>query len=69
MRSANGVFGSGELLLSLFGLLLYFELLSPVMLPVFGFLDQKIGVFCIFTQNFAKKISRSAKKLFQKRQE
>ena len=69
MHSANGVFGSGELLLSLFGLLLYFELLSPVMLPIFSYFDRKIGVFCIITQNTAKKFFRSAKKLFQKRQE
>jgi len=69
MRSPNGVFGSAELLLTLLGLLLYFELLSPFILPVFGYCDRKFGAFCINTQNFVKKVSQTAKKLFQKRRE
>ena len=69
MRAESGSFGTMELLAALFSLLLYFELLSPVFLPIFGFLDQKIGVICINTQNFAKKVCQAAKKLFQKRRE
>ena len=67
MRSPNGVFGSAELLLTLLGLLLYFELLSPLVLPFIGCCDRKFGVFCINTQKFLKKVSQTAKKLFQKR--
>ena len=69
MRAGNGTFGSMELLASLFSLLLYFELLSPVFLPIFVSLDSKFGVIWINTQNFAKKVCQTAKKLFQKRRE
>ena len=65
MRAPSGVFGSGEVLLSLFGLLLYFQLLSPVFLPVFVKLDRRIGAIWIITQNAGKKVLFSAKKLFQ----
>ena len=65
MRAPSGVFGSGEVLLSLFGLLLYFQLLSPVFLPVFVKLDRRIGAIWIITQNLRKKVLLSAKKLFQ----
>lgn len=65
MRAPNGVLGSGEVLLSLFGLLLYFQLLSPVFLPIFVNLDRTFGVIWIFTQNSRKKVLLSAKKLFQ----
>ena len=65
MRAPDGVLGSGEVLLSLFGLLLYFQLLSPVFLPAFVKLDRLIGAIWIITQNTKKKVLLSAKKLFQ----
>lgn len=68
MRSENGALGTGELLLSLLGLLAYFRLLSPVCLPIFDSVAQKIGVFWINTQVFAKKVANHVKKLFQKSQ-
>ena len=64
MHAENGLYGTGELLLSLAGLLLYFELLSPLCLPLFSAWLEKIRVFWIITQNFAKKVAFSAKKLF-----
>lgn len=69
MRAPNGVLGAGEVLFSLLGLLAYFHLLSPTLLPVFGILDLKFGAFWIFTQNSGKKVLLIAKKLFQKLQE
>ena len=64
MRAENGLYGTGELLLSLAGLLLYFQCLSPLCLPIFTAGLEKIRVFCIITQNSAKKVAFSAKKLF-----
>ena len=69
MRSPDGVLGTGELLLSLFGLLAYFHLLSPVFLPVFGKTYRIIGGFRINTQKSLKKVALTAKKLFQKTKE
>ena len=69
MRAGSGALGTGELLLCLLGLLAYFRLLSPVLLPVFGILDRKIGAIWIFTQNSGKKVLLFAKKLFQNSQE
>ena len=69
MRSPNGLLGTGEILLSLAGLLGYFRLLSPVCLPLFGKVDRTIGAIWIFTQNSGKKVLFSAKKLFQKSRE
>ena len=65
MHAPDGVFGTGEILLCGFGLLGYFQLLSPVFLPVFGKLCRVIGAIWIFTQNSGKKVALSAKKLFQ----
>lgn len=65
MHAPDGVFGTGEILLCGFGLLGYFQLLSPVFLPVFGKLCRVIGAIWIFTQNLGKKVALSAKKLFQ----
>ena len=64
MRAENGLYGTGELLLSLAGLLLYFQCLSPLCLPIFTAGLEKIRVFWIITQNSAKKVAFSAKKLF-----
>lgn len=65
MRSPDGLLGSGEILLCGLGLLVYFRLLSPVFLPIFGLLYRTIGAIWIFTQNSGKKFALSAKKLFQ----
>lgn len=65
MRSENGVLGTGELFSALLGLLFYFRFLSPRLLPMFDAYVQKLGVFFINTQKFAKKVRQSAKKLFQ----
>ena len=62
MRADNGIFGTGELLLSLLGLLVYFRFLSPRCLPAFGFCLNGFRVFCIKTLNFAKKVGRCCKK-------
>ena len=64
MHAENGLFGTGELLLSLLGLLLYFWLLSPLCLPLFSAGLEKIRAFWINTQNLIKKLVFSAKKLF-----
>ena len=64
--SARGI---GETLFCTLGLFGYFQLLSPLLLPVFDKLDRAIRVFWIFTQNAGKKVSQTAKKLFQKLQE
>lgn len=69
MRSPAAVLGTGDLLLALFGLLAYFHLLSPVLLPVFGKTDRAFGAFWIITQNCLKKVAQTAKKLFQKKAE
>ena len=61
--------GIGETLFCALGLFGYFQLLSPVLLPVFDKLDRAIRVFWIFTQNAGKKVAQTAKKLFQKLQE
>lgn len=66
MRAETGVLGTGELLLSLAGLLAYFWLLSPRVLPLLDGAVQKIRVFGANTQVFAKKVADFAKKLFQK---
>ncbi|MBQ3702107.1 MAG: hypothetical protein II885_05050 [Oscillospiraceae bacterium] len=65
MRSENGMLGTGEVLLALLSLLLYFQLLSPFLLPHLDACVRKIGVLCVNTQNSAKKVRRSVKKLFQ----
>ena len=65
MRSENGTLGAGEVLLALLGLLLYFQLLSPILLPYLDVCVRKVGVFCVNTQNSAKKVRHSVKKLFQ----
>lgn len=69
MRSPAAVLGTGDLLLALFGLLAYFHLLSPALLPVFGKIDCTFGAFWINTQNCLKKVAQTAKKLFQKKEE
>ena len=69
MRSPNGVLGTGDLLLAMLGLLLYFHLLRPVLLPVFGKIDRTFGGFWINTQKSLKKVAQAAKKLFQKTKE
>ena len=69
MQSADGTLGTGELLLALLGLLIYFQFFSPLFLPVFGKLDRIIGGFWINTQKHLKKVSHTAKKLFQKTEE
>jgi hypothetical protein len=69
MRADSGALGTGELLAALLGLLLYFQLLSPTLRPLIRACAEKIGVICINTQRFAKKIAFGAKKLFQKRRE
>ena len=66
MRSENGALGTGEILLSLLGLLAYFRLLSPLFLPAFDSAAAEIGVLLSNTQVFAKKFVSRAKKLFQK---
>lgn len=66
MRSPGGVLGTGEILLALFGLLVYYHLLSPTLLPVFGKTYRRIGGFRIITQKALKKVAQDAKKLFQK---
>ncbi len=68
MRAETGVLGTGELLLSLLGLLAYFHFLSPVCLPVLERLCLKIGVLLTNTQVLIKKVGFSAKKLFQNSQ-
>lgn len=65
MRSPNGLLGTGEILLCGLGLLGYFQLLSPVFLPIFGKTEHAIGAIWIFTQNSGKKVALFAKKLFQ----
>lgn len=69
MHAENGVYGTGELLLSLLGLLLYFHLLSPFCLPVFGAGLDKIRALWINTQNLIKKLTFTAKKLFSNEEE
>lgn len=69
MRAPDGVFGTGEMLLCLAGLLLWFHALSPSLFPVFGIFERAIGAIWIFTQNSGKKVLFSAKKLFQKPKE
>jgi Spore cortex protein YabQ (Spore_YabQ). len=69
MRSEAGVLGTGELLLSLLGLLLYFQLMSPMLCPIMERCARKIGVIWIFAQSIAKKVPKTAKKLFQNSQE
>lgn len=69
MRAPDGVPGTGELLLTLFGLVLYFQLLSPVIFPIFGKIDGLIGVFWINTRKTGKNFLLFAKKLFQNLQE
>ena len=69
MRSPGGTLGTGDLLFSLLGLLVYFHILSPVLLPVFGIFDRVIGGYWINTQKCAKKIALNVKKLFQKLQD
>ena len=66
MHAENGVLGTGEVLFALLGLLLYFRLPSPLLLPRFDACVRKVGVFCSIAQETAKKVLRSAKKLFQK---
>lgn len=65
MQSENGMLGTGEVLLALLGLLLYFQFLSAFLLPYFDTCVRKIGVLCVNTQNSAKKVRCSVKKLFQ----
>ena len=69
MRAENGVLGTGEILLSLAGLLLYLRLLSPLLLPLWEKCVQEIGAFARKAQENAKKVPESAKKLFQNRRE
>ena len=56
MRAESGVLGTGELLMSLLGLLAYFHFLSPAC------------VLLTNTQLLIKKVAFSAKKLFQNSQ-
>ena len=69
MRAENGELGTGEMLLSLLGLVLYMQLLSPLLLPFWERRIQEIGVFFRITQETAKKVPDRAKKLFQNRRE
>ena len=69
MRAENGTLGTGELLLALAGLALYMQALSPLLLPLWEARVQKIGVFLLNAQKFAKKVPQFAKKLFQNRRE
>ena len=69
MRAENGVLGTGEMLLSLTGLLLYLWCLSPLLLPRWEGKVQKTGVILKKTQEYAKKVPETAKKLFQNREE
>ena len=69
MREENGVLGTGEILLSLAGLLLYLRLLSPLLLPLWEKCVQEIGAFAQKAQENAKKVPENAKKLFQNRRE
>ena len=62
MRAENGVFGTGELLLSLLGMLLYFRTLSPLCLPLFASALEEFRVIWINTQNFGKKVVQNCKK-------
>ena len=65
MRAENGVLGTGELLMSLSGLLVYFRFMSPACLPIVETIAAKIRVLSLNTQIFAKKVAFSVKKLFQ----
>ena len=67
MRADSGVLGTGELLLSLFGLLLYLRFFSALQRPLIDALAEKIGALWLNTQNISKKVSLYAKKLFQNR--
>ena len=62
MRAENGVLGTGELLFSLLGLLLYFRLLSPGCFSFFASCLEKFRVLWINTQISAKKVGRNCKK-------
>ena len=68
MRAESGVLGTGELLMSLLGLLAYFHFLSPACFPAMEALVSKIGVLLANTQLLIKKVAFSAKKLFQNSQ-
>ena len=68
MRAENGVYGTGELLLTLLGLLLYFHVLSPACFPLLEAAVEKTGGLYIKTQKTAKKVAFAAKKtLFKQR--
>ena len=69
MHAENGVLGTGEILLSLTGLLLYLRLFSPLLLPRWEGNVQKTGAILKKTQAYAKKVPENAKKLFQNRRE
>ena len=69
MRAENGVLGTGEILLSLAGLLLYLRLLSPLLLPLWEECVQESGAFARKAQERAKKVPEGVKKLFQNRRE
>lgn len=69
MRAENGVLGTGEILLSLTGLLLYLRCLSPLLLPCWERKVQKTGAILKKTQAYAKKVPENTKKLFQNRRE
>ena len=65
MRAENGVLGTGELLLSLLGLLTYFRFLTPVCFPIFEHTAAKIGVLLANAQLFAKKLAFLQKNSFK----
>ena len=65
MRAETGVLGTGELLLSLLGLIAYFRFLNPVCLPIFETIAANIRVLSSKAQVSIKKVWFSAKKLFQ----
>lgn len=68
MRAESGVLGTGELLMSLLGLLAYFHFLSPACFPAMEALVSEFGVLLTNTQLLIKKVAFSAKKLFQNSQ-
>ena len=68
MRAETGALGTGELLLSLLGLLTYFRFLSPVCFPIFETIAANIRVLSSKAQVSIKKVWFSAKKLFQNQQ-
>ncbi len=68
MRAEYAGLGTGELMSSLLGLLLYFRLLSPFFLPIFENIIRILRAFFKKAQDVSKKVRSFAKKLFQNQQ-